>query len=96
MRRQAQDTTATRGEHDERSTGVRSKEIAREGGRSWALVFDEGDEARSELDGVAREHSLTAAHFTGLGAFRDVRLGYFDWRNKDYAIIVLEEPGSGR
>ena len=50
-----------------------------------------GDEAKSELEGFARVHGLTAAHFTGIGAFSDVTLGYFDWERKEYEAIPIDE-----
>src|SRR5205823_13320077 len=34
---------------------------------------------------------LGAAHFTAIGAFRDVTLGYFDWEKKDYQKIPVRE-----
>ena len=48
---------------------MKSTELEAGGERSYALVFDAGDEVVAELDRFAAEHSLTASHFTGLGAF---------------------------
>lgn len=62
-----------------------------DGQTAHVLVFEEGDEAMAELGRFAREHSLSAAHFTGIGAFSDVTLGYFDWGKKDYKRIPIEE-----
>ena len=56
---------------------MKSTELEAGGERSYALVFDAGDEVVAELDRFAAEHSLTASHFTGLGAFSDVVLGFF-------------------
>jgi len=39
----------------------------------------------------AKENGLKAAHFTGIGAFEDVTLGYFEWKTKQYARIPLRE-----
>jgi predicted DNA-binding protein with PD1-like motif len=61
------------------------------GQQTYALVFAAGDEAKSELERFAREHDLTAAHFTGIGAFADVTLGYFDWEKKEYKPIPIHE-----
>ena len=52
--------------------------------RSYALVLDEGDEAMACLGDFARKQGLSAAHFTGIGAFREAELGFFDWQIKDY------------
>jgi predicted DNA-binding protein with PD1-like motif len=59
--------------------------------RSFAVVLDTGDEVTECLLAFAREHSLSAAEFTGLGAFSDAVLGYFDWQKKDYNKIRIEE-----
>ncbi len=48
------------------------------------LVFDTGDEVVSTLTKYAREHRISAAHFTAIGAFSDAGLGYFDLQKKDY------------
>jgi hypothetical protein len=67
---------------------MRSKEL---GGGRFALVFDKGDEPISELERFARERGLTAASFTGIGAFEEVVLGYFDREQKEYEEIPLRE-----
>jgi hypothetical protein len=67
---------------------VKSKNL---GGGRFALVFDKGDEPMSELERFARERGLTAASFTGIGAFEEVVLGYFDRDTKGYAEIPLRE-----
>lgn len=59
--------------------------------RSWALIFDRGDEVKATLERFAREHDLTAAHFTAIGALSDVTLGWFDWETKDYRRLPLDE-----
>jgi predicted DNA-binding protein with PD1-like motif len=48
------------------------------------LVFDTGDEVVSTLTKYAREHRISAGHFTAIGAFSDAGIGYFDWQKKDY------------
>jgi hypothetical protein len=42
------------------------------------------------LDFAKRER-LTSGHFTAIGAFESVTLGYFDWAQKDYARILIRE-----
>ena len=59
--------------------------------RSFVVVFDTGDEVTESLLAFAREQGLSAAEFTGLGAFSDAVLGYFDWQKKDYNRIRIEE-----
>lgn len=64
---------------------------ATDGSRTYALIFDEGDEVICQLTTFAEYEGLTAASFKGIGAFRDVSLGYFDWERKEYAEVVLGE-----
>ncbi len=62
-----------------------------DGQRTFALIFDKGDEVARGLGKFAKEHRLAAAHFTAIGALEDVVLGYFDWQKKDYKRIPLNE-----
>lgn len=59
--------------------------------RTFALVFDTGDEAVSTLTRFAKDQNLAAARFTAIGAFSDAVLGYFDWTKKDYERIPVTE-----
>jgi uncharacterized protein len=59
--------------------------------RTFAVVFDKGDEVIEKLLAFAREHRLSAAELTGLGALSDAVLGYFDWERKDYDRIPIDE-----
>ena len=57
----------------------------------WALVFDAGDEAFSLLSDWVREHGVTSARLTAIGGFERAVVGWFDWREKDYERIPVEE-----
>jgi predicted DNA-binding protein with PD1-like motif len=70
---------------------MRTKRISDAAQRTYAVVFDEGDEALENLLAFARTRDLSAAGFTGLGALSDVVLGYFDWQKKDYWRIPIDE-----
>ena len=59
--------------------------------RMFALVFDKDDEVIAELTDFAKQQNLSASQFTGLGAFRSVTLGFFDWEQKDYQRIAITE-----
>jgi uncharacterized protein len=59
--------------------------------RTFVVVLDTGDEVTKCLLHFAKEQRLSAAEFTGLGALRDVALGYFDWQKKDYERIPIDE-----
>jgi predicted DNA-binding protein with PD1-like motif len=63
---------------------MKSQCIQRHNPTTYALIFDKGDEFLADLQRFAKEVGLTASHFTAIGAFRDVTLGYFDPERKDY------------
>ena len=70
---------------------MKAKLLDSQNGKTYAVIFDTGDEAASGLTDFARQHHLGGAHFTAIGAFRDVTLGYFDWETKEYKKIQLPE-----
>lgn len=71
---------------------MQSKQVHEAGGqKTYALVFDEGDEVISTLTGFAKENGLAAASFTALGAFGAATLGYFDMDRKEYERIPVHE-----
>jgi predicted DNA-binding protein with PD1-like motif len=71
---------------------MKARELSRNGERrTCVLVFATGDEVTSLLLAFAREHHINAAHFTGIGALQNVRLGYWDWQRKEYLPIAIDE-----
>jgi uncharacterized protein len=70
---------------------VRAKILNETGERSYALIFDSGDEPIALLTRFAEEHRISAARFTAIGAFSDAVVGYFDWQRKDYERIAIPE-----
>lgn len=62
-----------------------------DGERSFALIFETGDEVAEGLAAFASNEGLAAAHFTAIGALSDVTLGYFDWEQKSYSRIPVNE-----
>ena len=70
---------------------MRAKVLDDAGERTWALVFDVGDEVVSTLTQFASLHRLTAARFTAIGAFSEATLGYFDAGKKAYEKIPVRE-----
>jgi len=71
---------------------VRSKLLEdHAGARTFALIFETGDEVMAGLNAFAGENGLAAARFTAIGAFREATLGYFDWEAKDYKKIPVTE-----
>ncbi|HEX4610501.1 MAG TPA: PPC domain-containing DNA-binding protein [Urbifossiella sp.] len=59
--------------------------------KTFSLVYETGDEVVAGLTGFAKEHKPRSAHFTAIGAFRDVVLAYFDWPTKTYQEIPVAE-----
>lgn len=70
---------------------MRSKLINDSPERTFALVFDRGDDVVPGLQRFAAEHQLSASRFTAIGAFERVVLGYFNWETKKYERIPVEE-----
>lgn len=70
---------------------MKAKLIDETGQKTFAVIFDKGDEFVRELTSFAQENELGASHFTAIGAFRDVTLGYFDRDSKKYKEIPIEE-----
>jgi len=61
------------------------------GQRTFALIFETGDEVMATLERFAAENQLTGSHFTAIGAFSEATLAYFDWQKKDYTSIPIHE-----
>jgi predicted DNA-binding protein with PD1-like motif len=70
---------------------MRAKMLTAGPERTFALVFDKGDEPVSLITAFAKEHQVTAARLSAIGAFSEVVLGYFDWEEKDYRRIPIRE-----
>jgi len=71
---------------------MRARTLSSGGGSdSFVLVFDTGDEVTKELLAFAREHELDAASFSGIGAFQQVTLGYFELEKREYKRIPVNE-----
>jgi uncharacterized protein len=59
--------------------------------KTFATIFNTGDDVVSGLKAFAGEKGLAARHFTAIGAFKNVVLGYFDWEKKKYTKIQIDE-----
>jgi hypothetical protein len=70
---------------------VKSKLIYGGSEKTWALIFDKGDEVVSGLTRFAEGQRLGGSRFTAIGAFSDISLGYFDRERKDYSRILIDE-----
>src|SRR5438445_12251455 len=70
---------------------MKSKLLGDREGKTFALIFDKGDEVTATLANFAKEHKLSASHFTAIGAFSDSTLGFFERERKDYKRIPINE-----
>src|SRR5436305_5373492 len=70
---------------------VKTKPIHDDGEKTFAIIFDKGDEVVSGLLAFAKENNLSASHFTAIGAFERVTLGFFERKQKDYKKIQINE-----
>jgi predicted DNA-binding protein with PD1-like motif len=70
---------------------VKSKLIHDGDEKTFALVFDTGDEVVAGLLAFAKEYKLAASHFKGIGACERVTLGFFELGSRDYKEIPINE-----
>jgi len=59
--------------------------------KTFAVILEAGDEALAALLSFAKAHNVTAAHFTAIGGFSRVVLGYYDSEEKSYLRIPVDE-----
>ncbi len=62
-----------------------------DGQKTFALIFDSGDEAMEGIVSFAKSHRIAAARFSAIGAFSRATVGYFDWESKTYQEIPIDE-----
>lgn len=70
---------------------MRTKLLQKSAPKTFAVVFDKGDEVVAGLTELARAHRLAASHFSAIGAFTDVTVGYFERDRKAYKRIAIRE-----
>lgn len=71
---------------------MQSKQIDEQNGqKTYALVFDTGDEVMEGLTRFAKDEGLDAASLTAIGAFSDVTLGFYDLERQEYEKNPVEE-----
>ena len=60
--------------------------------KTYALVFETGEELVSGLKQFASDQKLSGSSFKAIGALASVKLGWFNWETKKYQTCVdLEE-----
>jgi predicted DNA-binding protein with PD1-like motif len=69
---------------------MKAKLTNEEAGKTYAVVFDKGEEVIAGLQQFAAKNNLGGSHLTGIGGFSDMTLGYFDRERKEYKKIPLD------
>lgn len=71
---------------------MQSKRLDREGSeRTYAIILETGEEVMTTLRAFAEEAQLVSARLSGIGAFSDAILNFFDWDTKEYLPITVAE-----
>ena len=63
----------------------------KDGLKTFVIVFDKNDEVRKQLLEFANTNRFADAHLTAIGAFSEVKLGFFDRDQKIYKTIPINE-----
>ena len=69
---------------------MKAKLINEQGGKTYAVVFDKGEDVMAGLQDFAAKNNLGGSHLTAIGGFSDMTLGYFDRERKEYKNIPLD------
>src|SRR5215469_12453221 len=60
--------------------------------KTYAVIFENGDELASGLNRFASQQKLAGSSFKAIGAFSSVKLAWFNWETKKYQpAVVLNE-----
>jgi len=62
-----------------------------DGQRTYVVVLETGEEVAGQLKAFADREKLKAAQLTAIGAFSGAVLGYFDWEQKEYRRIPVND-----
>ncbi|MGH2344647.1 MAG: PPC domain-containing DNA-binding protein [Chloroflexota bacterium] len=69
----------------------RSKLLYDQGEKTFAVVFDKGEEAAAGLLDFAKREGMTAGRLTAIGGFSAMVLGFYDRDRKEYQKIPIHE-----
>ena len=71
---------------------MQSKLVSKPGEtRVWIAVLEAGEEAKQSLLEIAKKEKIEDASFVALGAFAKATVAYFDWQEKKYRDIPVDE-----
>lgn len=57
----------------------------------YTLAFETGDAVLETLDAFVSRRDISAGHFTGLGAFSEAQLAFYDLDGKEYRPLDVDE-----
>lgn len=63
----------------------------KDGLKTFAIVFDKNDEVMKQLVEFANSNRFADAQLTAIGAFSELKLGFFDRQQKAYKTIRVNE-----
>ncbi|MEJ8309562.1 PPC domain-containing DNA-binding protein [Agrobacterium larrymoorei] len=72
---------------------MESKELGRSdpwSERNFVLVLEDGEEAFGAITKFCEEQNITGASLTAIGAFRQAKLGFFNFTQKSYIDIPVD------
>jgi predicted DNA-binding protein with PD1-like motif len=70
---------------------MRMRLLNEHGEKTFATVFEKGEEFMAGMLDFAKQQTLDAASFTAIGAFSSVTLGFFDRERMDYKKIPVDD-----
>jgi hypothetical protein len=59
--------------------------------RVWIAILERGEEVKKQLLALAQKENIENASFVALGAFEKAVIAYFDWEQKKYLPIPIDE-----
>jgi hypothetical protein len=59
--------------------------------RIWIAVLEQGEEVKNALLKFVQQAGVENVSFVALGAFEQATIGYFDWQEKKYQPIAVDE-----
>lgn len=69
---------------------MKSKLLTEQKEKTYAIIFETGNEVKKGLEDFAKSYNLTASSFKAIGAFERATLGYFEIETKEYEKIPID------
>ena len=70
---------------------MKSKLVSEDGGRTFVLILDQGEEAFAAVTAFANERAISTASVVAIGAFESAKVGWFDLAARRYSPISVDE-----